>query len=87
MIRFETSNITRLDMDLEELIGMRIKYLREDKNMTQKDLASLAKITRPTVALLEAGKFSARIDTLYAVTRSLDVSLSKIFRYAEDEVG
>ncbi len=51
-------------MNIREDIGKRITQLREEKNMSQKELAELVGITQANISRIEQGKYSVGIDIL-----------------------
>lgn len=61
-------------------MGYRIKEVREQKNMTQEELAEKSGVSRGTISALENG--SARntgSKTLLKIAAALEVSLENIF--------
>ena len=59
-------------------IGLRIKHIRSEKNITQEALAELIDSDRSTVAHLEIGQQGLSIETLIAVANALEVSTDDI---------
>ncbi|GGV13514.1 helix-turn-helix domain-containing protein [Streptomyces spectabilis] len=60
-------------------IGDRIRHLREFRDITQEELASHAHVSVDTIRKLEQNRRqSARIDTLRALARALDVELERL---------
>lgn len=53
---------------------MRLKELRERKNLTQEKLAQLSGVSRGTISLLESGSTNPTLDTLIKLGRVLNVS-------------
>ncbi len=51
-------------MDIKAKIGVRIKELRTEKNLTQEDVAWKAEVDRTFMNHVENGKRNASIDTL-----------------------
>lgn len=51
-------------MNIREEIGKRITQLREEKNMSQKELAESVGITQANISRIEQGKYSVGIDIL-----------------------
>lgn len=58
---------------------LRIKEIRESRNMTQAELAATLKVARTTVTNWEAGDRLPRVDQLPAIARVFDVSIDKLF--------
>lgn len=60
-------------------LGERIRYLREQRNLTQKALAELAKISQATVAHIEKHTKDPSVQTLQKVAEALDVHVATFF--------
>lgn len=60
-----------------ELIGKVIKA-REEKGLTQKELAELAGIQQPALARLENMKATPQIDTLFKILKPLGYKLAVV---------
>ena len=58
----------------KQIIGKKIKLLREKKNMTQQELADLIKTDRQYVWKLEQGKKNITLDYLDKIAKALNVS-------------
>jgi transcriptional regulator with XRE-family HTH domain len=65
-------------VQLQQAIGKRIKKLREDKHITQQDLATKYNIEKPNLSRLEPGRTNPTIYTFYKIAENLDVSLSEL---------
>ena len=69
------------DEAIEKEIGRYIKQIRQQRNMTQADLANAANISRSTLSLLERGS-SGNLKTLIQILRVLDaIHLLEAFYY------
>lgn len=66
-------------MDIRIKIGARIKTLREQKNMTQKDLSFVANLDRSYIASVESGQRNISIINIEKIARALEINLSKFF--------
>lgn len=53
-------------------VGKQIKFLREEKGLSQEELAQRMGISRTTISKIENGKFSFSIDYLLKLSLSLD---------------
>ena len=83
-------------MDILLEVGNRIKEFRKRAGLTQAKLAELTDMSINYVGLIERGKRSAAVDTLYRISKVLDVELKEIFDFpghkskrelAADELG
>jgi len=61
-------------------LGRRLQELRDEHGLSQTQLADMAGIGRPHLSQIENGAVAARIDTLYALARALDMKLEELFR-------
>ena len=66
-------------MEIQKKIGLRIKALRTDKNLTQEAVAYLAEVDRTFMNHVENGKRNISILTLEKITRGLNISLTDFF--------
>lgn len=57
-----------------KLIGRRIKIARENKKLTQEQLAELVDLSPMYVSVLERGKKPPKLQTLVCIANALDVS-------------
>ena len=60
-------------------IGTALKKLRNDKNLSMQELATLAEIEKSQIYLIENGKVDVRISTLYLLAETLKVDISQFF--------
>lgn len=60
-------------------IGEIIAEIRLDKNLTQRELATMIGMRQPNLAKIEKGDVNFTIDTLLDITEALDVSVAYIF--------
>lgn len=67
-------------MDVRILLGERIKQLRMDKGMSQKDLAYEADLDRSYIASVENGQRNVSIVNIEKIATALGVSLRKLFQ-------
>jgi len=67
-------------MNIKEKIGKRIKQLREDKGMSQKDLSFEADLDRSYIASIENGTRNVSIVNIEKIARALKVSVATFFQ-------
>ncbi|MBS1770582.1 MAG: helix-turn-helix transcriptional regulator [Acidobacteria bacterium] len=70
-------------MDVRVRLGKRIKQLRTDKGMSQKDLAYEADLDRSYIASVENGQRNVSIVNIEKIAKALGVSLRILFRHAD----
>lgn len=61
-------------------MGYKIKEVREEKNMSQKQLALKSNVSRTIISGLESGKITVTTtETLLKIAKALDRKVSDIF--------
>ena len=66
-------------------IGRKIKLLRQEKNLTQDELASRSELSKGFISQLERDLTSPSISTLCDILESLGITLKDFFGEVEDE--
>lgn len=66
------------DAEESRRIGTRLRVLRENSGLFQKDAAELAGMAAPQLAKIESGKSDLRISTVHSVLRALGASFADI---------
>ena len=59
-------------------IGQRIRELRQKRGMFQSNLSEMSGVTRPNIARIEAGKYSAGLDVLAKIASALGCDIDFI---------
>ena len=59
-------------------IGLRIQSHRIQNNMTQEQLAELIGTNQKHISKIEAGQLRIRLDTIYAITTALHISVDTL---------
>jgi len=72
-------------MEIKAKIGIRIKELRETRNMSQKDLAYSSDLDRSYIASVENGKRNISIVNIEKIANALDVTLKDFFNNGKFE--
>ena len=60
-----------------------LKALRQDKKISQDELASILKVSRQTINSIETGKFDPSLKLVIKMVRYFNVELEKIFIFEE----
>ena len=60
-----------------------LKALRQDKKISQDELASILKVSRQTMNSIETGKFDPSLKLVIKMTRYFNVELEQIFIFEE----
>ncbi len=66
-------------MDIRNKIGQRIKAIREEKELSQKDIAYAADLDRSYIASVENGKRNISIVNIEKIAHALKVSVRMFF--------
>ena len=74
-------------MKAQEQLGMRIKYLRNQRKWSQEDLAFEANVNKNYISDLENGRRNPSLDILERIAVAFDISLSDLFRGVETIPG
>jgi transcriptional regulator with XRE-family HTH domain len=61
-------------------LGRRLSELREKRGLSQAQLADMAGIGRAHLSQIENGAVAARIDTLYAIAKVLELKMQELFK-------
>jgi transcriptional regulator with XRE-family HTH domain len=64
-------------------IGLRIKSLRKEKEMSQEDLAFSANISLSQISKLESGRHNTSISSILSVCRAFNITVSDFFNGLE----
>ena len=59
-------------------IGLKIKKLREEKNIPQQDLAAACNFEKSNMSRIEAGKTNLTIGTMLKVCEALSITLVEL---------
>jgi transcriptional regulator with XRE-family HTH domain len=66
-------------MTINKQLGARIRYLRQQKNLTIEDLALEAEINRNYLCDLERGTRNPTVNVLNKIAKALEINLSTLF--------
>ena len=72
-------------MDMRKLVGRNVKRIRQEKGLTQEQLAELSGFSQQYISGLEQGRRNPTVVTLYELATALGVSHMELMRSAEDE--
>jgi DNA-binding XRE family transcriptional regulator len=70
--------------NLAKRVGILIRRIRTDKELSQEDLANRCGLHRTYIGSIERGEKTITIETAYKITRSLDMTLSQFFKLLEE---
>ena len=72
-------------MDMRKLVGRNVKRVRQDKGLTQEELAERSGFSQQYISGLEQGRRNPTVVSLYELATALGVSHMELVRSAEDE--
>lgn len=67
-------------------VGERIRELREERNLSMRALARNSGISANALSMIERGRTSPSVSTLYKLTDALDVPITTLFQYEPEGV-
>ena len=76
----ESSHDGEMAISFPVRLGRRLSESREKHGLSQAQLADMAEIGRAHLSQIENGAVAARIDTLHALARALDMKLEELFK-------
>ncbi len=71
---------------LQRAIGLAIRQVREDRNLSQERLAELAGLHRTYVSSVEQGHRNISIENIYKIANALGVSITELIQLCEDRL-
>lgn len=72
-------------MNIKEKVGKRIRYLRNQIGISQEELADKAGIDRTYITSVECGKRNVSIVNIERISIALNVTLSKLFDFDNEQ--
>ena len=63
------------------LFGKHLKKMREDKGMSQEELANIAEVSLPQITRIERGVINPTICTIKSLAKGLEVSTALLFAF------
>ncbi len=70
-------------MDLKILFGKKLKSLREERGLTQQELAELINMQPNSIAQIEIGYKAVSFTTIEKIAKNLDISYCELFDFQE----
>jgi len=64
--------------ELSRILGNRIRKLREERIISQQNLAEMCNIEKSNMARIEAGRTNPTLLTMYKISSALKVSLAEL---------
>lgn len=73
-------------MTIEEAFGEVIRDLRKAKQISQEKLASVSKLDRSFISLLECGRKQPSLVTIFQLAKAFNLSASRILLLVEEKI-
>ncbi len=67
--------------------GIVISRLRVQKQLSQEEVSALSGIARSHLVMLENGRKTAKLDTLWRIADALGIKASELISLVEKEIG
>ena len=61
--------------------GLKVKFLREQKNLSQEELGELANLHRTYIGQIERAEKNATLITIEKIANALEVNTSELFNF------
>lgn len=72
-------------MSIEMIFGQQLRKIREERKLSQEELAFRAKLDRTYISLLERGKRRPTLNTIFSLAAQLDIKPSELVRMVESD--
>jgi transcriptional regulator with XRE-family HTH domain len=72
-------------MDMRKLVGRNVKRIRQEKGVTQEQLAELSGFSQQYISGLEQGRRNPTIVSIYELATALGVGHMELVRFAPEE--
>ncbi|MCU6792457.1 helix-turn-helix domain-containing protein [Paenibacillus sp. WQ 127069] len=74
-------------MNIEACFGRHLRKIREEKRLSQEELAFRSNLDRTYISLLERGKRRPTINTIFALAKPLDIAPSDMVKLIESDLA
>ena len=69
------------EQEFIKFLGVRIRQLREEKNMSQQVLADICNVPKSTIERLERGEVNPTVKTLLKISKALNIEFIHLFSF------
>ena len=71
--------------ELKKLLGEKIRKVREERGLSQRELASnIEKLSNATISQIENGKRNITLDTLEKISKGLSINVSQLVSFKKE---
>jgi transcriptional regulator with XRE-family HTH domain len=85
LLKYERNSMFCIEVNelskIAELVGEKIRFLRQQRGLSQEKLALKADLNSSFLGLVERGQKSPTIDSLEKIATALDVTLEELFSF------
>lgn len=67
--------------------GVHLRRLRDEKNLSQQELADLADVAKITIQRIENAKFIAGLDTMISIAKAMKIPIEELVAYKHKRNG
>jgi transcriptional regulator with XRE-family HTH domain len=68
-------------IELQEKFGLHLKKIREDKNLSLRELATKCDLDFSQISKIENGKWDSQLSTIFELARGLDVHPKELLNF------
>ena len=72
-------------MNINKMLGKRVKSLRKAKNLTQEELSERADIDPTYISDIERGKVKPSVESISKIANGLNINLSKLLSFGNEK--
>ena len=83
MVRGQSAHLARMDM--RKLVGRNVKRIRQEKGLTQEQLAEISGFSQQYISGLEQGRRNPTIVSIYELATALGVGHMELVRFVVEE--
>lgn len=76
-----------MNMSISKELGLKIRFYRKEKRMTQEELAEICGFHPTYIGQLERGEKNASVETLYRVSKGLNISMCSLLDKIESSLN
>lgn len=69
------------EQEFIKFLGVRIRQLREEKNISQQVLADICNVPKSTIGRLERGEVNPTVKTLLKISNALNIEFIHLFLF------
>ena len=69
------------EQEFIKFLGVRIRQLREEKNISQQVLADICNVPKSTIERLERGEVNPTVKTLLKISKALNIEFIHLFSF------